>query len=243
MSGLRNRGAVVWLAAAMLAGVCLARAAEGPGWLGEADLQKGREALFQKRYADAARLCTTVYLEDPANAAAKRCLREAARAGASGDIISAQEEAGKIMKTAAESRRVSELIEQRRFLKAYELLYGALEADISDSRARGQLKKLQRAVDEETRGGLGLQDERSREAVLGFYEMTKGKWPDVLRAREHLLAALGLTGASIPEVRIRRYLTRIERQETRRGGASSQSVSAGPLMMKENYKELDELLK
>jgi len=244
MSGLRNRWVVVWLAAVMLAGSARARAAEGPGWQGEAALQKGREALFQKRYAVAAHLCTTVYLEDPANAEAKRCLREAARAGAAGDIISVQEEGGQIMKAAAASRRMSELIEQRRYLEAYDLLYGALEAGRSDSRARGQLEKLQRVVGEQAHGDLGLQDERSRKAVLGFYEMTKGKWPDVLRAREHFLAALDLTGAEIPEVRIRRYLARIERQELRRGTrAARQSVAAGPLTMQEINKELDELLK
>ena len=244
MSGLRNRGAVVWCAAAMLAGATHARAAEGPGWLDpEATLQKGREALFKKHYADAARLCTAVYLEDPANEEAKRCLREAARAGASGDILAVQEEGGQIMQSAEKSRQMSELIRQRRYLEAYDLLYGALEADLSDNWSRGQLKKLQRAVGAEAPAGLGLHDERSRKAVLGFYEMTQGKWPSVLRAREHWLASLALTGAEIPEGKIRRYLARIERQETRRElRAPSQNVSAGPLTMKEIYKELDELL-
>jgi hypothetical protein len=245
MSGLRNRGAVVWCAAALLAGAAHARAAEGPGWLDpEATLQKGREALFQKRFAAAARLCTAVYLEDPANEEARRCLREAARAGASEDVLAVQEEGGQIMKSAEKSRHVDELIKQRRCLEAYDLLYGALEADLSDNWASGQLKKLQRAVGEEARG-CGLPDERSRKAVLGFYEMTQGKWPSVLRAREHWLAALTLTGAEIPEGRIRRYLARVERREKRQGTARvpSETVSAGPRTMKEIYKELDELLR
>ncbi|MCR4296743.1 MAG: hypothetical protein NUW21_14515, partial [Elusimicrobia bacterium] len=157
----------------MLAG-SVARAAAGPGWLDpEVTLQKGREALFQKRYAVAARLCTAVYLEDPANAEARRCLREAARAGASDDVLAVQEEGGQIIKSAEKKRHMSELIRQRRYLEAYELLYGALEADLSDDWSRGQLEKLQRAVGERL-GGLEAQDERYRKAVLGFYEMTQG---------------------------------------------------------------------
>lgn len=245
MSGLRNRGLAVWCAAAMLAGATCARAAEGPGWLdSEATLQKGREALFQKRYADAARLCTAVYLEDPANAEARRCLREAARAGASEDILAVQEEGGQILKSAEKKRHMSELIRQRRYLEAYELLYGALEADLSDDWSRGQLEKLQRAVGERL-GGLEAQDERYRKAVLGFYEMTQGKWSSVLRAREHWFAALSLTGANIPEGRIRRYLARIERQELRlkTARAPGRPGSAETAAMKDIYKELDELLK
>lgn len=245
MSGLRNRGAAVWCAAAMLAGAAHARANAGPGWLDpEVTVQKGREALFQKRYAAAARLCTAVYLEDPANAEARRCLREAARAGAAEDVLAVQEEGGQIMKAAEKSRHVDELIKQRRCLDAYDLLYGALEADLSDDRARGRLKKLQRAVGEEAHD-CGPQDERSREAVLGFYEMTLGTWPSVLRAREHWLAALTLTGADIPEGRIRRYLARIERREKRQGVARAQAQPASdrPRTMKEIYQELDELLK
>ncbi len=244
MRSLRNNGAVVGLAAAMLAG-SVARAAEGFGWFdSESALQKGREALFEKRYADAARLCTTVYIENPANVEARRCLREAALAGASDDVLAVQEEGGQIMKAHEKRRHMSELMRQRRWLEAYDLLYGALEADLSDDWSRGQLEKLQRAVGERA-GGLEAKDDRSRKAVLGFYELTQGKWPSVLRAREHWFAALSLTGANIPEARIRRYLARIERQEMRlktahtAGAAGSGSTAA----VKDIYKELDELLK
>lgn len=243
MSDSRNRGAVVWCAAAMVAAALVSRA-EGPGWLDpEATLQKAREALFQRRYAAAARQCTAVYLEDPANEEARRCIREAARGGASKDVLAVQEEGGQIMKSAEKSRQVSELIEQRRCLEAYDLLYGALEADVSDNWSRGQLQKLQRAVGDEAHG-CGPQDERSRKAMLGFYEMTQGKWPSVLRAREHWLSALTLTGATIPEGRIRRYLSRIERREKRQRAARAQvqPVSDGPRTTKEIYRELDELL-
>lgn len=245
MRGLRNSGVVVWCVAAMLAGAVHARASEMPNWLDpEATLQKGREALFENRYAAAARLCTAVYLEYPANAEARRCLREAALAGASEDVLAVQAEGGQIIKSAEKSRRVDELIKERRYLEAYDLLYGALEADQSDAWARGRLTKLQRAVGEGT-AGFGLQDERSRKAVRGFYEMTSGKWPRVLRAREHWFAALAMTGAEIPEGRIRRYLSRIDRQEKRQGtgGAQVQPVSGGSLTAKEIYQELDELLK
>lgn len=237
--------AVVGLAAALLAVAPVVRAAEGLGWFDpETALQKGREALFEKRYAVAARVCTTVYLENPANEEARRCLREAALAGASDDVLAVQEEGGQIMKSAEKRRHMSELIRQRRYLEAYDLLYGALEADLSDDWSRGQLEKLQRAVGEGA-AGLEAQDERSRKAVLGFYELTQGKWPSVLRAREHWFAALSLTGANIPEARIRRYLARIERQEMRlktahaAGAAGSGSTAA----VKDIYKELDELLK
>lgn len=241
---LRNRAAVVGLAAAMLAG-SVVRAAEGLGWFDpEAALQEGREALFEKRYAAAARVCTTVYLENPANGEARRCLREAALAGASDAVLAVQEEGGQIMKSAEKRRHLSELMRRRRYLEAYDLLYGALEADLSDDWSRGQLEKLQRAVGEGA-GGLEAQDERSRKAVLGFYEMTQGKWPSVLRAREHWFAALSLTGARIPEARIRRYLARIERQELRlkTARAPGRPGSAETAAMKDIYKELDELLK
>lgn len=242
---LRNRAAVVWLAAAMLAGSVVRGAAEGLGWFDpETALQKGREALFEKRYAVAARVCTTVYLENPANREARRCLREAALAGASEDVLAVQEEGGQIMKSAEKRRHLSELIRQQRYLEAYDRLYGALEADLSDNWSRGQLEKLQRAVGERA-DGLEAQDARSRKATLGFYEMTQGKWSSVLRAREHWFAALSLTGSKIPEGRIRRYLARIERQELRlkTAHAPGQSGSAGTAAMKDIYKELDELLK
>lgn len=245
MRGLRNRGAVVWCVAAMLAGAAHARASELPNWLDpEATLQKGREALFENRYAAAARLCTAVYLEYPSNAEARRCLREAALAGASEDVLAVQAEGGQIIKSAEKSRRVDELIKERGYLEAYDVLYGALEADHLDAWARGRLTKLQRAVSREAQD-LGLEDERSRKAVRGFYEMTSGKWPRVLRAREHWFAALALSGAEIPEVRIRRYLARIERQEKRQGtgGAQVQPVSNGSPKANEIYLELDEFLK
>ncbi|MBI4060667.1 MAG: hypothetical protein HY403_04485 [Elusimicrobia bacterium] len=244
MRSLKNRAAVVGLAAAVLAGSAV-RAAEGLGWFDpESALQKGREALFEKRYADAARVCTTVYLENPANGEARRCLREAALAGATDDVLAVQEEGGQIMKSVEKKRHMSELMRQRRWLEAYDLLYGALEADLSDDWSRGQLEKLQRAVGERA-GGLEAKDDRSRKAVLGFYEMTQGKWPSVLRARGYWFAALSLTGANIPEVRIRRYLARIERQELRlkTARASGQPGPAETATMKDIYKELDELLK
>lgn len=246
MRSLRNSGAVVGLAVAMLAGSA-ARAADGLGGFdSEPALQEGREALFQKRYAAAARLCTTVYLEEPANGAARRCLWEAALAGAAEDVLVVQEEGGQIMKSAEKRRYLSMLMRQRRYLEAYGLLCAALEANLSDDWARERLQKLQLAVDEEMgAGGLKVQDERSRQAVLGFYEMIQGTWPSVRRAREHWLAALAAAGPRIPEGAIRRYLARIERQELRLKTASApgRPGSDERAAMKDIYKELDELLK
>lgn len=238
---MRNKGAVVWCAAAMLAGAIHARAAEGSGWLDPAaDMRQGREALFAKRYAAAARLCAAAYLEDPANEEARRCLREAARAGASEDVLAIQEEGGQIMKKADKSRRVSQLIEQRRYLEVYDLLYGALEADRQDDWARGQLEKLQRAVGDRLPGDLGL-DEHRRNAVLGFYYLAQKKLPSLCRVRAHWSEALQQTGIKIPESRIRRYLSWIERK----GIACAQAPpdQSGPLTMQAMLKELDELLK
>lgn len=239
MSGWAGRlGAAVALAGALSAG-----AAAQYGWFNpEETLQKGQEALFRKRYALAARLCTRVYLEDPANAEARRCLREAARAGAAGDLVETQQEARRIRREAERNLQVEEFLRERRYLEAYDMLYKALESEPSEAWARAQLAKVQDAAEE----GIGrLPDERAREAAWGFYYLTRKEWASYCRAKEHWEEALKLQGAKIPTSRIARYLAWIESYAKRRAQTCAPpEIAADKLETPEEInRALDELLK
>lgn len=233
-------------AALALAGALSASAAAQSGWFDpEEDLQKGREALFQKRYGEAVHLCAAVYLEDPANAEARRCLRESARAGAEVELVRTQREARSLRRQAERSHEIDELLRERRYLEAYDMIYQALESEPADPWARAQLAKVQGAA-EAAQGGLdAVPDKRARDAAWGFFYLSQRKSASDRRARERWEEALTEGGANIPTGRIRRYLAWIKsHEEIARADAPAKTAELKPLAALEQINAaLDELLK
>ncbi len=234
MNDLR-KNRIAGLAAALLATAFAVHAARGPGWLdpgASVQTQRGREALFRKEYAVAVRLCSAVYLSDPANKDARLCLRDAAAAGAAEDVRAVQKEGEKIKKRALTRKSFEDFTKQHLYLESYALLYEELEADHLDAWVRGQIEKLQQMAGESLSDGLKFADERYRNALQGFHFLGHKNAPGMRRAREHWGEALKLKGGKIPEGRIRRYLSWLECYDA--GSESSCSSMA-------EYKELREL--